>query len=168
MKNANEVFGAQFVKINSGKSSDLYLIGTLLYGSIVLISNLKLLQDSHSYNLLTILASIFSIFSYFGIFYAFSMDKNNDLFRHFDLITHFPQYMLCISFFALGMWPINQFYFFNIFTTRNEEIMEKTKKDKHKKESDAQDLEDRQNILKDQQRESMRGSITSASLGRYT
>jgi magnesium-transporting ATPase (P-type) len=43
MKNANEVYGDKLNPIISGKSSDLYLTGSLLYGSIVLISNLKLL-----------------------------------------------------------------------------------------------------------------------------
>ena len=66
------------------------------------------------------------------------------------------------------MWPVNQFYFFNIFTSKSDEILEKSKKDRHKKEADQQDLEDRQNILKSQQRETMRSSVGSASLGRYS
>ena len=49
MKTANEVYDDQFNQTKSGRSPDLYLTGSLLYGSIVLVSNLKLLQDSNCF-----------------------------------------------------------------------------------------------------------------------
>jgi hypothetical protein len=43
MKTANESLDDSFKPMNTGRSPDLYLTGILLYGSIVVISNFKLL-----------------------------------------------------------------------------------------------------------------------------
>jgi hypothetical protein len=65
----------------------------------------------------------------------FSQLEQDSLFDLFHEQWHFPQYLLTLGFFAFAMWPVNQFYFFNIFTSKSE-IIEKGKKDKGKKEAD--------------------------------
>jgi len=120
------------------------MAGTLMYGAIVIISNLKLMQDSHSYSMLAISVNLFSIMSFIGVFYTFSSDKQNDLFKHFNLMYHFPQFVLCLGFFAIAMWPVNQTYFFNIFKSKSEEMKQQDKIDKLKREQEQQDMEDRQ------------------------
>lgn len=178
--NAPEMYGPgknqdelQLGLIQSGKTPDLVIIGSLLYFAVVLFVNLKLIHDSNSLSIPLIFLSLLSCVSFVGVFYGFSQLKESPLHLQFAHVWHYPQYSLCVLFFTLAMWPLNQIlYLYFSHQTKEDRIQaiedNSSKKEKHRREQAQQDLEERQQILKDQQRETMRGSISSASLGKYT
>lgn len=117
MRNATEVYGFKSDKghtkidqIHSGKTADLWLIGNLVYFAVILFSNIKILQDSHNLTPSSILFNILSTLAFIGCFYKFNQNTTDSLFKHFDHIWHFSQYMLCALFFLLAMWPINNLF----------------------------------------------------------
>lgn len=140
---------------------------------MVLFVNLKLINDSNNLSIPLIFLCLLSCASFVGVFYAFSQLKESPLHLQFAHVWHYPQYSLCVLFFALAMWPLNQIlYLYFSHQTKEDRLQaiedNSCKKEKHRREQAQQDLEERQQILKDQQRETMRGSISSASLGKYT
>jgi len=66
--------------IDSGKQPDLTLIGSLLLGTIVVSSNIKVLCDSHETNIATVAAFLFSIGSFLAIVQLTSANSESDLF----------------------------------------------------------------------------------------
>jgi len=53
-----------------GKTPDIWLIGMVLYGSVVFIVNNTLLHDSNSLNALLLVLSFLSTGSFFLVFWA--------------------------------------------------------------------------------------------------
>ena len=58
--------------IKSGKLADLPIIGSLLYGAIVIFVNFKILQDSNSFTFTFVFVTMLSWISYFVVFYYLS------------------------------------------------------------------------------------------------
>ena len=95
--------------IHSGKLADLTLIGTLVYGAVVTFVNFKILQDANSFTIPFVSATMFSWMSFFIVFFYLSQQSWNSLYHQFDCIWRYPQYALCLIFFAMTMWPVNSF-----------------------------------------------------------
>lgn len=127
MLNAPEIYGsstddsATFKQIQSGKTADWALIGSVLYAAVVIFVNLRLLQDSSSFSWQNIFINLASSAAFFVAFYIFNLYPENDLYLHFNHIWHYPQYLLCILFFALSMWPIDSFLYMVQHQTKKEE-----------------------------------------------
>ena len=73
-----------------GKTTDMWLLGALIYGVIVAIANFKLLQDSKSINWLMIVLVLLSISSFFLVFLAVSYFPQDELFWQFHQFFMFP------------------------------------------------------------------------------
>jgi len=69
------------------------------------------------------------------------------------------------------MWPLNAYLrTYSVAGSKHEEIQEMIERscdEKHRREEEEVDLEERQQILGEMQRESARGSVTAALCGRY-
>jgi len=92
-----------------GKTPDLWLTGTLLFGAVVCIVNNTLLQDSSSLNWLMLTLTILSTLSFFVVFWAVSQFQWDEAFGEFYQFWMYPQILLVFAFFALFAWPIQAF-----------------------------------------------------------
>lgn len=151
---------------------DLQFTGTLVYAAVVLLSNTRLLQDTYQLTWHVFAASLASNGSFFLVFYFLSLDERSTLFAHFDDLWHYPQAALCLLFFLIGMWPLNAYlHGYSVSGSKQEEIQEIIERnefhEKHRREDKDADLEERQQILSDQQRETVCGSVASALFGKY-
>jgi len=179
MKRSLEVYGVLESKgqstvgeIRSGRLPDLQLTGSLVFSAVVLFANMRLLQDSYRFTWHVLLANVLSTGSFFLVFYFLSLDERSPLFSHFDHLWHYPQATLCIFFFALGMWPLNTYMqAYSVSGSKQEEIQEMIDKNDHhekrRSEDEEAELEERQQILNDQQRESARETVASALFGKH-
>jgi len=179
MKRSLEVYGFleskgqnTFGEIKSGRLPDLQLTGSLVFSAVVLFANMRLLQDSYRFTWHVLLANVLSTGSFFLVFYFLSLDERSPLFAHFDHLWHYPQATLCIFFFALGMWPLNTYMqAYSVSGSKQEEIQEMIDKNDHhekrRSEDEEAELEERQQILNDQQRETARGTVASALFGKH-
>lgn len=95
-----------------GKTPDIWLVGTLLYGGIVAVVNCKVLQDSHSHTGMSIVINVLSTLTFFGVFSILDLFKHDQLYAQFDEIWQYPQFIGVYCFMLLFMWPINTFNFF--------------------------------------------------------
>lgn len=59
------------------------MIGSLILGGIIIISNFKVLFDSNSLNLYAVLVNFMCTLSFFILFYNLSGNELNDLNHHF-------------------------------------------------------------------------------------
>jgi len=94
-----------------GKTSDVWLLGSVILGAIIILVNNKLLQDSNTLNWLALACSFLSTASFFVCFAVVSTFRKDELSGESTNIVKIPAVLLLLGFFALFMWPLNSFFF---------------------------------------------------------
>jgi hypothetical protein len=133
--NAPEMYESSFDPIKSGKMPDLAIISSVLLAAVVIFANLKLLFDTSNINEWVVLVNIGSS----ALFFAAFMFYSNRTDHTFNQVWHYPQYILCVLFFCLSIWPLNNIFHYSQHREEKEErlkrIVENTyRKEKHKRE----------------------------------
>ena len=92
-----------YAKGNSdGKTNDFYSIGTVMFGGVVFITNLKIIIDMHYYDIISIIILFLSVFLFFVTVALMSDDSltSEDSAKTFDTLGNFVNVLMDGKFFT--------------------------------------------------------------------
>jgi len=94
-------------QVPDGKTGDMWLEGQFIYGAVVIMVNMRILQDTYSHTFISFLFTSGSIASFYLIYYLMSLITTIEITGSYEETIKFPVYYICLVAVYLAMIPVD-------------------------------------------------------------
>ena len=92
-----------------GRIGDIWLTGTYVYLAVVILSNTRIVYDSNSHTVYSIVIILGSVGSFYVFFYLENLWKPCELYGLFPEIHSIPIYYFAVIYVILFTFPLDMF-----------------------------------------------------------